>query len=136
MDCDGSHRSLPTCTQPFMTMMAIQGTTVWKSSSVEFRIDCEEHSQELANMYAAFYDNDDNPRDWEMGEELQGDILYLNEIRLQPEWRGYGIGLLAIHGLLGLMPSFEMDAVILCPAGLTRDMATRVAGTTLLCSAN
>ncbi|KZP34706.1 hypothetical protein FIBSPDRAFT_881191 [Athelia psychrophila] len=90
-------------------------------SSESFAIDCEEHSQELADMYAAFYDKDTNPRDWEMGEELQGDILYLNEIRLQPEWRGYGIGLLAIHGLLGLMPSFEMDAVILCPAGLTRD---------------
>jgi len=49
----------------------------------------------------------------------EGDIVYLENVELEPRWRGYGIGLLAVDGLLGLLPSFEMDSVILNPAGVS-----------------
>ncbi|KAJ6458666.1 hypothetical protein C8R47DRAFT_1163006 [Mycena vitilis] len=78
-------------------------------------------SRELSQIYEAFFDEQGEPTLDDLDEAFQGDMLYINSVRLEPKWRGYGIGLLALNGLAGLLPSFEMDIIILSPVGLNRE---------------
>ncbi|KAJ6448844.1 hypothetical protein C8R47DRAFT_1081602 [Mycena vitilis] len=103
--------------------------------------EMEGESRELAQIFEAFFDEEGEPTQDELQEALsrscftsvsshvlpinwvfaEGDILYIDSIRLEPKWRGYGIGLLALDGLTGLLPSFEMDSILLSPVGLNRE---------------
>ncbi|KAJ7291506.1 hypothetical protein C8J57DRAFT_217550 [Mycena rebaudengoi] len=82
---------------------------------------CDAISHELMMMYSILFDEEGEPRD-SFEEQLQGDILYLDSIEIEPRFRGYGIGLLALDGLRGIFPSFEMDVILLNPAGLTSEV--------------
>ncbi|KAK1221593.1 hypothetical protein PQX77_015606 [Marasmius sp. AFHP31] len=42
-----------------------------------------------------------------------GDKLFIQEVYLDPQWRGYGIGLLAVRTLIDALPSFQMDLVLM-----------------------
>ncbi|THV01306.1 hypothetical protein K435DRAFT_854003 [Dendrothele bispora CBS 962.96] len=81
----------------------------------EFQTLCDKHSPELRQMASSLFDSEGNHKNKDWEEEDQGDILFVQEVYLQPQWRGYGIGLLAVHSLMNALPSFEMDKVILDP---------------------
>ncbi|KAJ6544974.1 hypothetical protein DFH09DRAFT_1367601 [Mycena vulgaris] len=83
---------------------------------------CDAISHELMMMYSVLFDDEGEPKNPELEEYLQGDIMYLDSIEIEPSFRGYGIGLLAFEGLRGIFPSFEMDVVLLNPAGLTSEL--------------
>ncbi|KAK7458884.1 hypothetical protein VKT23_009895 [Stygiomarasmius scandens] len=88
--------------------------------SDEFQIICDEHSHDLAKMADELFDDRGEHKNSDWREADYGDILYIQEVYLEPKWRGYGIGLLAVRGLIDVLPSFEMDSVIIDPAPLTR----------------
>ncbi|KAJ6599392.1 hypothetical protein B0H10DRAFT_2084692, partial [Mycena sp. CBHHK59/15] len=83
---------------------------------------CDAISHELMMMYSILFDEEGEPKDPSLEECLQGDIMYLDSIEIEPSFRGYGIGLLAFDGLRGIFPSFEMDVILLNPAGLTSEL--------------
>lgn len=56
---------------------------------------------------------------FEHTDGMVGDILFIEEVFLEDRYRGYGIGLLAVDTLIGSLPSFEMDTVLLNPAGMS-----------------
>ena len=72
-------------------------------------------------MYQALYDEDGEPKQLDFTDGDYGDILYIHEVHLETRYRGYGIGLLAVDRLISSLPSFEMDSVVLYPAGTTRE---------------
>ncbi|KAF9063183.1 hypothetical protein BDP27DRAFT_1335529 [Rhodocollybia butyracea] len=79
-------------------------------------------SQELERMCSTLFNEDGDVRNPALEEYIgTGDIVYLDSIELDVKWRGYGIGLLALDGLIGMLPSFEMDSIIVHPAGLTSE---------------
>ncbi|KAF9063193.1 hypothetical protein BDP27DRAFT_1335550 [Rhodocollybia butyracea] len=81
-----------------------------------FRQYCNGISDELGQMHATLFNEDGEPKNPALEEYIgSGSIVYLDSIELEVEWRGYGIGLLALDGLLGLLPSFKMDSVIVHP---------------------
>lgn len=41
-----------------------------------------------------------------------GDLLVIDIVRLEPDFREYGIGLLALNGLLKYLPSFSEGRII------------------------
>ncbi|KAJ7114978.1 hypothetical protein C8R44DRAFT_881025 [Mycena epipterygia] len=84
---------------------------------------CDAISHELMMMCSILFDEDGEPKDSRLEEYLQGDIMYLDSIEIEPAFRSYGIGLLAFEGLRGIFPSFEMDVILLNPAGLTSEVA-------------
>ncbi|KAJ7683646.1 hypothetical protein B0H17DRAFT_1204950 [Mycena rosella] len=43
-------------------------------------------------------------------------------MEIESRFRGYGIGLLTFAGLRGIFPSFEMDVILMNPAGLTSEL--------------
>ncbi|KAK7468282.1 hypothetical protein VKT23_002792 [Stygiomarasmius scandens] len=88
--------------------------------SNEFQMTCDEHSRELNQMASALFDAEGNHKNRNWEEQDQGDLLYIQEVYLEPQWRGYGIGLLAVRGLMSALPSFEMDKVILNPVPSAR----------------
>jgi len=56
-----------------------------------------------------------------------GDVLMVNTIRLDPQFRGYGIGLLALDKLVEYVARASLEwrlegMIVLCPSGLTSDM--------------
>ncbi|KAJ7081881.1 hypothetical protein B0H15DRAFT_994613 [Mycena belliarum] len=87
---------------------------------------CDAISHELMMMYSVLFDEEGEPTNPELEGLLEGDIMYLDSIVIEPRFRGmhlnrsphvgYGIGLLAVDGLRGIFPSFEMDLVLLNPA--------------------
>ncbi|KAJ6585504.1 hypothetical protein B0H19DRAFT_1109857 [Mycena capillaripes] len=83
---------------------------------------CDAISHELMMMYSILFDEEGEPKNMEFEEYLQGDIMYLDSIEIEPRFRGYGIGLLAFEGLRGIFPSFEMDVILLNPAALTSEL--------------
>ncbi|KAJ6616127.1 hypothetical protein B0H10DRAFT_1949339 [Mycena sp. CBHHK59/15] len=102
---------------------------------------CDAISHELMMMYSILFDEEGEPKDPSLEECLrtpffyvavpvpsvnsgitEGDIMYLDSIEIEPSFRGYGIGLLAFDGLRGIFPSFEMDVILLNPAGLTSEL--------------
>jgi len=89
-------------------------------ASQTFMWACGQVSEDLGLAVNTLFDSEGNVKDVDLDESLsQGDIVYLENVELEPRWRGYGIGLLAVDGLLGLLPSFEGDSVILNPAGIS-----------------
>jgi len=54
-------------------------------------------------------------------EYCNGDILLTNEVRLIEQAHGYGVGLLAVDGVLNSLPSLNEGLVVLDPSGLTMD---------------
>ncbi|KAK7468281.1 hypothetical protein VKT23_002791 [Stygiomarasmius scandens] len=88
--------------------------------SQEFQIICDEHSHDLAKMAAELFDDLGSHRDRNWEEADQGDTLFILEVYLESKWRGYGLGLLSVRGLIDALPSFEMDSVIIDPIPMTR----------------
>ncbi|KAJ7472677.1 hypothetical protein FB451DRAFT_1250337 [Mycena latifolia] len=91
-------------------------------SSEDLFESCDAVSHELMMMYSILFNEEGEPKDTEFEEYLQGDIMYLDSIELEPRFRGYGIGLLAFEGLRGIFPSFEMDVILLNPSALTSEL--------------
>ena len=58
-----------------------------------------------------------------------GDICYVKEVVLEEEYRGYGIGLLALDGIITMIAD-NFDVVVLQPNGLTRHMREGIDGPT------
>ncbi|KAF5338246.1 hypothetical protein D9758_012832 [Tetrapyrgos nigripes] len=84
-----------------------------------FQEICDDHSQELSDMASKLFDERGKYQDESLSGADEGDILYIQEVYVEPKWRGYGIGLLALRGLIDTMPSFEMDKVLLDPAPMS-----------------
>ena len=81
-------------------------------------------------MYRALFTKDGEPRH-EFMELVQydfGDICYINEVFLEKKYRGYGIGLLAIDGLIKSLPLMEMDCFMLRAASVNEEAADDLAG--------
>ena len=82
---------------------------------------CDQNSQELAWLFKAFFseeaiDNGILPEGF-----CSGDLLLINEVRIAEQYRGYGVGLLAVDGLISSLPSFNEGLVVLDPSGLSMD---------------
>ena len=73
-------------------------------------------------MMASLFGDDGKPK-MDTNEALvQGDTLYIIKVVLEKRYRGYGVGLLAVDGLISSLPSFDRDNVILTPASLQRTL--------------
>ncbi|KAJ6616115.1 hypothetical protein B0H10DRAFT_2038272 [Mycena sp. CBHHK59/15] len=71
---------------------------------------CDAISHELMMMYSILFDEEGEPKDPSLEECLQGDIMYLDAIEIEPSFRGYGIGLAAFDGLRGIFPPSRWTA--------------------------
>ena len=82
-------------------------------------------------MAALLFDDDGEFRG---PSDTCGDLLFVQTMRLETSWRGYGIGarrpygdqtdvagLLALDGLISSLPAFTMSSVIMSPSGMTQD---------------
>lgn len=58
-----------------------------------------------------------------------GDICYIQSIVLEEEYRGHGIGLLALDGMITMVAD-NFDVVVLQPTGLTRHKREGIDGPT------
>ena len=73
-------------------------------------------------MYQALFDADGEPKELDFTDGgFYGDILLILEVHLEPRYRGYGIGQLAVDRLISSLPSFVEDSVVLYPAGMTSE---------------
>ncbi|KAK4635187.1 hypothetical protein CLAFUW4_01425 [Fulvia fulva] len=78
-------------------------------------------------MYRALFDKDGLRRDIADRVEYDlGDICYIDEVFLEKEYRGYGIGLLAVDGLIKSLPSMESDCFMLHAASVNQEAAEEV----------
>jgi hypothetical protein len=92
------------------------------------RAICDERSESLAMLFRACFTKQAINQGILPDEYVFGDVLTIETIRLEPQYRGYGIGLLAVDELVkhvGRASSRWSDEglIVLDPSGLTSDLA-------------
>ena len=78
-------------------------------------------SDELADMFQALYERDRSPKEAHNKELGCNNFLYIREVYLKKQYRGYGIGLSAVNGLIDGLPSFFQGTVLLSPNAIARE---------------
>lgn len=95
----------------------IAQTGVARQGGISFYETCKAACDEMGQVARAFYNDAGefqvSPHDIEFGHQGQGDLLFIQDIQITQEYRGYGIGLLALDGLLKSLPGFREDTVVL-----------------------
>jgi hypothetical protein len=92
------------------------------------RAICDERSESLAMLFRACFTKQAIDQGILPDEYVFGDVLMIETVRLIPEYRGYGIGLLAVDELVKHVerasPGWSDEGlIVLDPSGLTSDLA-------------
>jgi GNAT superfamily N-acetyltransferase len=92
------------------------------------RAICDERSESLAMLFRACFTEQAINQGILPDEYVFGDVLMIETVHLEPQYRGYGIGLLAVDELMKHVerasPGWsEEGLIVLDPSGLKSDLA-------------
>jgi hypothetical protein len=92
------------------------------------RAICDERSESLAMLFRACFTEQAINQGILPDEYVFGDVLMIETVHLEPQYRGYGIGLLAVDELMKHVerasPGWSDEGLmVLDPSGLTSDLA-------------
>jgi hypothetical protein len=92
------------------------------------RAICDERSELFAILFRAYFTQQAIVQGILPDEYVFGDVLMVETVRLEPRYRGYGIGLLAVDELVKhVEPASsrwsDEGLIVLDPSGLTSDLA-------------
>jgi GNAT superfamily N-acetyltransferase len=92
------------------------------------RAICDERSESLAMLFRACFTEQAINQGILPDEYVFGDVLMIETVHLEPQYRGYGIGLLVVDELTKHVERAsynwsEEGLIVLDPSGLTSDLA-------------
>jgi hypothetical protein len=92
------------------------------------RAICDERSELFAILFRAYFTQQAIVQGILPDEYVFGDVLMVETVRLEPRYRGYGIGLLAVDELVKHVEQAssrwsDEGLIVIDPSGLTSDLA-------------
>lgn len=92
------------------------------------RAICDERSESFAMLFRACFTQQAIVQGILPDEYVFGDVLMVETVRLEPRYRGYGIGLLAVDELVKHVERAssrwsDEGLIVLDPSGVTSDLA-------------
>ena len=90
---------------------------------------CDNHSESLAMLFRGCFTEQATYQEILPDGYVSGDVLMVETVRLEPQYRGYGIGLLAMDRLVKRVEQASPEwgdegLLVLSPSGLMSDMVS------------